>query len=122
MLIALGPAERNDALQLHGRHGHFISRIRILLLFHAASPSSSALRRARIAVGRLPLADLEPIWNPNGIDLTHLPLTCPTSAATFQTDVDRYGGAADLDAAGPIISRHIDHSDNARGFRLCSMS
>ncbi len=114
VLVALGPEKRNDALQLHGRHGHFISLNPNPALFYAASPSSSALRRARIATGRLPIEDLELIWNPNGIDLAHLPLTCPTNATAFQADVDRYGGAADLDAAGPIVSRHIDHPDNAR--------
>jgi hypothetical protein len=39
---------------------------------------------------------------------------CPSTAASFQADVDRYSGVTDLDWSGPIASRHIRHPDNSR--------
>ena len=114
VLFALGPETRNDEIQLHGRHGHFLALSPNPGLFAPPPPSSSALRRARVAVGRFPLEKLELTLNPHIIDLSHLPLFCPTDAATFQSDVDRYSGNAPLDAAGPVVSRHITHPDNAR--------
>lgn len=39
---------------------------------------------------------------------------CPGGATSFQSDVDRYTGVSNLDSAGSIVSRHIQHPDNAR--------
>lgn len=114
VLVALPPETMNDDVGVHGAHGHFLVLSPSTELLKPAPAPGSALRRARLAIDRWPRRQaLEEIaFSP---DIRRwLVLPCPSSATQFQGDVDRFSGAGNLDAAGPIASRHIRHADNAR--------
>ena len=69
---------------------------------------------ARPTLQRFPQDVLELV---PGLELDPSPLLaglCWSDATAFQHDVDRYSGAAALDASGTIASRHVDHPDNDR--------
>jgi hypothetical protein len=114
-LVALGPGRANDSLAIHGTHGHFQLLMPSPDLLQPAFCSSVAVRRTRLALGRWPLEKVKvervPI-DPDILDILRVP--CPSSAATFQADVDRFCGVSNLDGAGPVVSRHIQHPDNQR--------
>ena len=113
MLVALGPQQFNDSLAIHGTHGHFQFLAPSPELLEAAPDSSIAFQSARLAIGRWPIEKVKAVRiTPNILNVILNP--CPSTAASFQADVDRYRGASNLDAAGPIISRHIRHPDNQR--------
>ena len=115
MLVAMGPSDFNDSLVIQGPHGHFQFLMPTPELLNPAYDHSGALRRARLAIGQWPLEKLQGIQIHREFDILDIILKrCPSTAASFQADVDRYSGAADLDSAGPIISRHIQHPDNNR--------
>jgi hypothetical protein len=111
-LLALDATQANHDVGLRGRHGHTLALVPSPRLLSVASAPGDGERRARFAMG---------LWPPELAryqrkPLAHLPyaLACPGTAESFQADVDRYRGAAPLDAAGPIVSRHVVHPDNAR--------
>src|SRR5687767_2015587 len=111
-LIALGPDLFNDDIPLHGIHGHFLSLAPRPDLLRMQPPPRGA-RAAQLVAGRLPQGKVR--VDDRLRDLFDILFrSCPASAASFQSDVDRYSGAANLDAAGAIASRHIRHADNAR--------
>ena len=95
VLLALDAATTNDAIPVHGSHGHFV--------FLAADPG--LLAPARIAA---------PVAVPVGANPRALAPTAPVTATSFAEDVARYAGLAPLDADGPLRSRHSSHPDNAR--------
>ncbi|MDH3306207.1 MAG: M28 family metallopeptidase [Acidimicrobiia bacterium] len=109
--IALGPDDDVEAVQIHGRHGHFV----------LLSPRPELLddpieadTRAAIAARHVP-AEYLVIPKVRKLDLKWwLRHYCWPSPTTLQSDVDRYTGAAPLDASGAIVSRHVRHPDNAR--------
>jgi Peptidase family M28 len=114
-LVALGPRQANDSLPIHGPHGHFQFLMPSPELLGPAPAQSSGFRTARLALGRLPLDKIEVAKPPLDIDILDLILSpCPSTAASFQADVDRYSGVSDLGGSGPIASRHIQHPDNSR--------
>ena len=113
MLVALQPEQFTDSLQIHGRHGHFQALFPSLELLHAVPDSSNSFQSERLILGRWPIDQIKAVRiYPPVLDL--IPNPCPSTAASFQADVDRYRGASSLDASGPIISRHIRHPDNQR--------
>jgi hypothetical protein len=114
MLVAMGPSEFNDSPAIHGPHGHFQFLMPNPELLKPADFSSGARRKARLALGQWPLEKLKGAEIAVTIDIMDLILKkCPSTAASFQQDVDRYSGASDLDCSGPIVSRHIQHPDNS---------
>lgn len=111
-VIALGPDVFNDAVAMHGAHGHFLALAPRPGLLHMRPPARAS-RDAQFVTGRLPLEKLRiSEWIRDLLEL--LFRTCPATAASFQSDVDRFSGAASLDSSGAIASRHIRHPDNAR--------
>lgn len=111
-VVALGPDESVDDLDLHGAHGHTVylpPRPELLdrstsFGGHGEWPTVRAVPNELLEVN--PVLDL---------DLSSLLATvCSADAATFQSDVDRYSGAAPIDGAGSIVSRHVRHPHNAR--------
>lgn len=112
-LVALSPDQPNDGLPFHGSHGHFGAMAPDPELFKPAAPADNAIRNAKLALGRWPKDKLGAIRPPE--DFPQITFnSCPITATSFQADVNRYSGAANLDTSGPIISRHIQHPDNAR--------
>jgi len=115
-LLALGPNELEDDLNLHGAHGHYE------LL--GPSPVLHPLRRitsdAKLAalLNRWPINELvAERFNINHQRLD-LPLwSCPTNAAAIEADVRRYTGSV-VPGGGPIRSRHTRHPDNTRAVNL----
>jgi hypothetical protein len=112
-LLALAPDQTNDALPIHGPHGHFQALYPSPELLQPPPPADSVLRTARLALGRWPLQQIKVIQIPPDFPKIVLNL-CPATASSLQADVDRYSGVSNLDASGPITSRHIQHPDNAR--------
>ncbi len=111
VLIALGPDESPDALDLHGEHGHaeLLSQMPDLMAPVAKDASAS------IDPDLIDLRLIEPVRKVDLKDiLQYLLPTCGAITADFESDLDRYTGLASLDAAGPIVSRHIAHPDNKR--------
>lgn len=114
-LVALPPDTMNDEVGVHGEHGHFLFLSPSPLLLEPAPRPGTGLRRARLAMNAWPRDKLklaEVRINPEILRWILFP--CPATPAQYQSDIARYGGAANLDAGGPIVSRHIRHSDNAR--------
>lgn len=113
MLVALGPEQFNDSLAIHGPHGHFQFLMPSPEILEPVPDSSSEFQIARLAFGGWPAEKVKVVPIPPIV--THVILNpCSSTAASFQADVDRYRGASNLDAAGPIVSRHIRHPDNQR--------
>lgn len=116
-LLALGPNELEDDLNLHGAHGHY----------ELLGPSPALLHPLRRITGEAKLAALLNRWPVNelvaeriGLDRLHLNLplwSCPTSAAALEADVRRYTGSVDP-GGGLIRSRHTRHPDNTRAVNL----
>jgi hypothetical protein len=110
-LIALGPEESPDALNMHGDHGHaeLLSPMPDLL-----EPPANALQAA-IDPDLLGLEIFERVPRiDTDIIIRHLRPRCSTVTQHYEADLDRYTGPAALDAQGPIVSRHIGHPDNKR--------
>ncbi|WP_353828164.1 M28 family metallopeptidase [Agromyces sp. SYSU T0242] len=113
VLVALAPDEDVESLQVHGRHGHteFLAPDPGLL-----RPPSSGEPVLEADPERLPSEIFEPVR----IDPVLRRLIrwtrprCGDVTAHYGADLDRYTGVAPLDAAGPIVSRHVAHPDNAR--------
>jgi hypothetical protein len=114
-LLAIGAAQSTDALPVHGSHGHFRLLTPSPELLRPTPQPTTAARATEFAVARLPLDRIEVTRLPADLeDLQTVLSSCPSTAASFMADVDRYSGAAPLDASGPIASRHIRHPDNPR--------
>ncbi len=113
MLVALGPSIFNDSLAIHGWHFQFLMPSPELL--QPATNTSIAIREAQVAFGKWPLDKVKVGRIQIDPDILDIILNrCPSTAISFQADIDRYRGASNLDSSGPIISRHIRHSDNQR--------
>lgn len=113
VLLALGPEQYVDDLPMHGRHGHFQALYPNPELLKNPPPPENAFRKAQAAFGNWPLKPFDII--PIPIDFPPILFRpCPISATSFQAEINRYTGAANLDAGGPVISRHINHPGNAR--------
>lgn len=114
VLIALGPDETSDALRLHGAHGHTELLVPDPgLLQPALTEPESTFTETFFGTPSPILEDvvIDPAIR-RRIELTR-PL-CSIMSQGYATRLDRYTGVAPLDAAGPIISRHISHPDNKR--------
>lgn len=116
VLVALDATAQNDAINLHGSHGHFLFLRPSPEIMRPAPYSGDEAREELFSVGRFPLEKVKVTRAIADIALRFPTLLrrCPVSAADFQATADRYSGAADLDASGPIVSRHVQHPDNAR--------
>ncbi len=115
VLVSLGSAAFNDSLPIYGAHGYCQILTPSPELLQPQRDATNMFRRTRLALGRLPLEKLKITPIPRELPIPELILTTPpATAASFQADVARYSGAADLDSSGPIVSRHIQHPDNAR--------
>ncbi len=111
VVLALGPAEHVDELGIHGPHGHYIMLApRPELLEAPADADLDVVRAMRLTPSEL----LELVGRPKPDLAELLASLCFPDSGQFQADVDRYSGAAPLDAAGAIQSRHVRHADNAR--------
>jgi hypothetical protein len=114
-LIALRAGTTIDELPGHGAHGHAVAVLPDPGLLRP--PSAPAADRAALVAGTWLRSGtkvvVEAVDFPPVFDVKWFP-SCPTTAAGFQTDVDRLTGVAALDAAGTIASRHTGHPDNAR--------
>jgi Peptidase family M28 len=109
-ILALGPDESIRDVDVHGAHGHTVALWPRPELLDAANVGVTA----RPTLQRFPQEVLELV---PGLELDPSPLLaglCGSDATAFQHDVDRYSGAAALDASGTIASRHVDHPDNDR--------
>jgi hypothetical protein len=114
-LLAMGPTEQNDALAIHGAHGHAQALLPSPDLLRPAPVAANATREARLALGKWPAKRVKIRKISPALKVRDLILTaCPSTAASFQADVDRYSGLSDLDGGGPVVSRHIRHPDNSR--------
>lgn len=116
VLLALGPDEDGTDLPIHGGHGHT----------ELLTPDPGLLRPARseaVLVTALLGEEDEPpspilekvVLDPavaKRIQATRL--RCSTVTLGYADRLDRYTGVAPLNAAGPVVSRHIAHPDNAR--------
>lgn len=110
LLVAVEPGKDAAAFSLHGAHGHD----ELLLpqsLAELLRPSSLP-DRADPILDRLPREVFERVELPPWLLWPRL--GCPASADGYRRILDRYTGVADLDADGPIVSRHSSHPDNAR--------
>lgn len=115
MLVAIGPSIFNDSLAIHGPHGHFQLLMPSPELLQPAPNTSITFREAQTALGKWPIDKVKMGRIQIDPDILDIILNrCPSTAVSFQADVDRYRGASNLDSSGPITSRHIRHSDNQR--------
>ena len=113
VLISLKADEDANAFHVHGAHGHS----------EFLAPDPGLLRPPRAIgsdfetpeVGRLPDI-LEAVRVRPEIRKRILKLrpSCAAVTASYKSDLDRYTGVTDLDAQGPITSRHSAHPDNKR--------
>ena len=113
-LVALGPDESSEALRLHGAHGHT----------ELLPPDPGLLQPARTEVdpdvGDIAFAGPSPILEEVVVDeaarraIEAARPQCVISTKGYPERLDRYTGVAALDAAGPVVSRHIAHPDNKR--------
>lgn len=114
-LVAMEPSKFNESLAIHGAHGHIQCLIPSPELLRPALDSSIILQRTRLALDRWPLEGLKVARIRREWDIRDVVLTlCPSTAASFQANVDRYSGASDIDSSGPLVSRHVQHPDNSR--------
>ncbi len=118
VLLALDAFTRNDAIAIHGPHGHFLLLTPSPELLRPAPDHREAALVTRQALAQWiqerPSAQLAEVTldiEPAGAPAVAAP---PATAASFTADVERYSGARPLDAAGPVRSRHSSHPDNAR--------
>jgi hypothetical protein len=114
VLVALGPEESSDALQLHGAHGH------TELLAPDPGLLQSARAEADVDIADTAFAGPSPILEEVVVDEAARKLIeaarphCVIATRGYAGRLDRYAGVAPLDAAGPVVSRHIAHPDNKR--------
>lgn len=118
VVLALGPDEDGTDLPMHGGHGHT----------ELLTPDPGLLRPARteavaVMVDALlgdendpPSAILEKVVLDPAVAKRILAgrLRCATVTKGYGERLDRYTGVTALNAAGPVLSRHIAHPDNAR--------
>lgn len=114
MLLALGPEESSEELGLHGAHGHteFLAPDPGLL---QPARVDADVRLADVALAG-PSAVLEPV-DADPAARRHTETfwpRCSTVTRGYTRRLDRYTGETSLDAAGPVVSRHIAHPDNKR--------
>jgi hypothetical protein len=115
VLVSLDSTVFNDSLPLQGAHGYCQFLAPCPELLKPPRDATNMFRQTRLALGRLPLEKLNIAPIPRELTIPEMILAIPpATAASFQADVARYSGAADLDSSGPIVSRHIRHPDNAR--------
>jgi phosphatidylserine decarboxylase len=115
VLVALPPDTMNDEIGVHGEHGHLLFLSPSPLLLKPAPRPGSGLRQAQLAMTGWPEFMLKPDRMMINPDILRWILSLfPVTATQYQSDVDRYCGRTNLDAAGPIVSRHIAHPDNGR--------
>ncbi len=115
-LVALPGQATIDELPVHGAHGHAVALLADPGLLRPPPPPAED--RASLVAGTWLRGGakivIEAVDRPPLLDLKVLLPSCPTTAASFQADVDRLSGVAPLDASGTIASRHTGHPDNAR--------
>jgi len=117
VLLALGPNQSQDNLDLHGAHGHFELLVPNQALLQSPRLSTSEAKQAFL-LNRWPVSEL--VTETINLDRLHLDLplwVCSANAATIEADVRRYTGSDDP-GGGSIRSRHSQHSDNARAVNL----
>jgi hypothetical protein len=115
VLLAMGPTATDDALVTLGGHGHIQFLMPAPGIMRPASGSSAAYKTAQLAVSRLTFREHKLVTVPIDPDILRLVLyPCPSTMTTLQSDVDRYSGVTNLDASGPVASRHIAHPGNTR--------
>jgi len=110
LLVAIGPGIFNDSIQIHGNHGHFevlvpnssLLKPNLQEKIHYSSLLTFSNLTQNVSVKRYP--DV----------LEKIPLICPVSSSSISDDIDKYCGNVPLDSSGPVISRHVRHSDNLR--------
>jgi hypothetical protein len=134
VLIALGPDDDLDAIHVHGAHGHTELLLPDTGLLRPARSSADlddgddgdlsahfedeADRLGSAAAGFDDLGS--PVLERVQIDeaakaiLRAKKFTCTLMTSSYRGNLDRYTGLAPLDAAGPIVSRHVSHPDNIR--------
>lgn len=111
LLIALEANAKLDVLSAGQAHGALqgLSPNPELL-----KPLPDAQHRLERALSDWPLEHAQFERQAFEFELPHILWNCPASASDIQSDVNRYSGVADLDAAGPVASRHVHHPDNSR--------
>jgi len=113
-LVALSQATPNDALGVHGVHGHYLHLVPDGACAATEMELRQGWRSAQLQAARLVGSRPRPKVRRQDLALDFKRLRCLATAASFQADVERFSGVAALDAGGPIASRHIAHADNAR--------
>ncbi len=113
VLISLKSDEDANAFHVHGAHGHseFLAPDPGLL----QAPRADGFDFETSEVGRLPDI-LEAVHVRPDIRKAILRLrpACARVTKSYKSDLDRYTGVTNLDAQGPIASRHSAHPDNKR--------
>ncbi len=113
VLISLKADEDANAFHVHGAHGHS----------EFLAPDPGLLQPPRVdgfdfetpEVGRLPdILEAVRVRPDIRKRILRLRPSCATVTASYESDLDRYTGVTDLDAQGPITSRHSAHPDNKR--------
>lgn len=114
VLLALGPDDDAQAVDIHGAHGHR----ELLVPSHGllTPAASDSFNRPTIAPWQIPEGVLEPVprivTDPRIIRILLPP--CASVTGSYESDLNRYTGVAALDSAGVIVSRHSAHADNKR--------
>lgn len=113
VLISLKANEDANAFHVHGAHGHseFLAPDPGLL----QPPRADGFDFETPEVGRLPdILEAVRVRPDIRKRILRLRPSCATVTASYKSDLDRYTGVTDLDAQGPIESRHSAHPDNKR--------
>lgn len=111
LLVALAAGADVQALtagQAHGAMQYLAPNPELLL------PVPDAKYRVERAMGYWPLEQARLEQVELEFDFPHVRWICPAAAGELQSDVDRYTGVSNLDSAGTVESRHVQHSDNSR--------
>lgn len=97
IIVALGPAELNESLHVHGPNSH--AHPQLLL------PSPEML---------YPVHDFNKVVTNTDFSELNMEKITASTPESFEAIVNRYSGKIDIDHDGPIRSRHVLHPDNVR--------
>ncbi|QHQ34234.1 M28 family metallopeptidase [Algicella marina] len=114
VLLALGPGETAEDIGMHGEHGHTEALLPDPGLLRPPVMEDAGFRSGDYMRFPAEIIDVTEAVLPDSV-IRQLSLpACASVTAGYENDIDRYSGVTPLDAAGVIVSRHINHADNKR--------
>ncbi len=118
ILFALGPSDFNDSISIYGAHGYLHFLMPMPELVEPPNDLSDIPSRNLLSFNKWPHKKVEftqTLIRPIDREFFEfLRPICYNINQSFSGYVDRYSGSTNLDNAGSIISRHIQHTDNSR--------